>query len=97
MSYKVQLSACPNPDYFMDGRDPRGSMLIKAHLVTVRSFKDASYKCSKFIEDNELGGGNWDGGQIFDETGKQIAHVSYNGRVWEGKVNPPNVGKEIMI
>ena len=53
-------------------------------LVTVKSYEEASKKCEEYIKRNKLGGGNWSGGQIFDEKGKQIARVSYNGRVWQG-------------
>ena len=38
--------------------------------------------CRADIEQDDLGGGNWSGGQIF-EAGRQVARVSYNGRVWE--------------
>ena len=38
--------------------------------------------CLNYINVFELGGGNWDGGQIYDGN-KQIALVSYNGRVWD--------------
>ena len=30
----------------------------------------------------DLGGGNWNGGQICEE-GRPLARVSYNGRVWD--------------
>jgi len=90
---KVRLEARPNPDYSSDSSDYRGRINIEASLETVTSFKEASEVCKKFIRDNELGSGNWTGGEIF-ENGKQIAHVSYNGRVWEGRTYP---AKEIQI
>jgi len=53
--------------------------------------KDVSTTCRADIEQDDLGGGNWTGGQLF-EAGRQVARVSYNGRVWEmaegGRVAP---------
>ena len=81
----VVLSSAGNPDY---GQDPNRPLFgcESNKKLPVQSYKEASEVCRKFIDDNELGSGNWDGGQIFDHTQKkQIAHVSYNGRVWKGK------------
>ena len=44
--------------------------------------KEASAACRASIEQDDLGGGNWSGGQLF-EVGRQVARVSYHGRVWE--------------
>lgn len=90
---KVTLSSAGNPDH---GQNPNQSLFgcEKNKSIKVNSFKEASDVCKKFIDDNGLGSGNWEGGQIFDDAGKQIAHVSYNGRVWEGKTWTPNA-KEI--
>lgn len=46
------------------------------------SIAEASAACRKFIADNELGGGNWSGGDVQDEAGKVVARISYNGRAW---------------
>ena len=34
-----------------------------------------------FVEDKELGSGNWAGGQVFAND-RLVAYVSYNGRLW---------------
>jgi hypothetical protein len=91
----VTLKADPNPDY--SGDDWRAYVKKSERKVKVSSLHEASVVCGKFIDKNDLGSGNWTGGRIFDETGKQIAHVSYNGRVWEGIENPPHISKEINI
>lgn len=87
----VKLSSVGNPDF---GQDPNRPMYgcEKNKLVKVTSFKEASEKCKKFIDDNDLGSGNWSGGQIYGDDDKKvvIAHVSYNGRVWEGKAGDWN-------
>lgn len=81
---KVKLSSVGNPDF---GQNPNQSLYGSENnkTVTVKSIKEASKVCKKFIKDNDLGGGNWDGGQILDDNNKIIAYVSYNGRVWESE------------
>lgn len=93
--FTVTLEAKPNPDY-TGSNDWRGYVNIKKTFVSVASLQEASKVCKDFIEESDLGGGNWTGGQVF-ENGSQIAHISYNGRVWEGKENAPHIGKEIKI
>lgn len=79
----VTLKSVGNIDH---GQDPTKQKLgaSKDKNVKVNSFLEAQQKCMKFIDKNNLGGGNWSGGHIKDNTGKIIAHISYNGRVWEG-------------
>lgn len=79
----VILKADPNPDY--EFPDPRATVKTVKVRLPVRSFESASTACKNFIERFDLGSGNWTGGQIGDIDGKIIAHVSYNGRVWEGE------------
>lgn len=79
----VILKADPNPDY--EFPDPRATVKTVKVRLPVSSFASASKVCKNFIENFDLGSGNWTGGQIGDINGKIIAHVSYNGRVWEGE------------
>lgn len=76
---EVILRHDPNPDipgYWSppveDGR-PRS--------VAVTSMEEASRVCREYIESNELGGGNWTGGDVIN-AGKKVARISYNGRIW---------------
>lgn len=79
MAMKVQLSDVGNPDHGQDaGRSVTG---LRARQVKVADFAEASRVCRKYIEDNDLGGGNWNGGLI-TENGKEVAKVAYNGTVW---------------
>lgn len=55
-------------------------------MVKVNSFKDASIAITNYINKKLLGASTFSGGQII-ENGKQIARVSYNGRVWDMKDN----------
>ena len=80
----VQLSSVGNPD-FRQNPDTILWGCEENKAVEVSSFKEASQVCKDFIERNDLGSGNWAGGLILDNNGNAIAHVSYNGRVWEGK------------
>jgi len=79
---KVELSTVGNPDYGQNPDQELWGCIVRSAKVEVNSFEHASQLCRQFIEMNELGGGNWSGGDIFDDKGKRIAYVSYNGRVW---------------
>ena len=77
---KVLLKHTKNPDikdyYWSRMRRPR------AKDVEVASFEEASAICRAYIEKYHLGAGNWAGGKITDDYGKEIARVSFNGKVW---------------
>lgn len=90
--FKVRLAHAPNPD-ISDGYSGYWvpTSPCKPREVEVFSFAQASSVCRDYIKEWELGGGNWSGGQVFDTaTKKQVARISYNGRVWH-----PETGKEI--
>jgi hypothetical protein len=74
----VKLGHAKNPDihggYWVKPKDGKRS-------VDVDSFAMASGACLGYIKRNGLGAGNWSGGQVYDGE-KQVAIVSYNGRVW---------------
>ncbi len=76
----LYLSHAPNPDvkdgYWVAPLDSGDPVQIDAD-----SLADASLRCCRYIERNELGGGNWTGGQVFDGE-KLVASIGYNGRVW---------------
>lgn len=79
----VYLGSCGNPDF---GQDPNHPLYgaEKNRLALVKSLEDASRLCREFITKNELGGGNWTGGHVFNAvSGEALALVSYNGRIWE--------------
>jgi len=90
---KVKLAAKPNPDF--DDRSLQGTIEIQERWFEIGTLREASVICRRFIEINDLGGGNWTGGDVKDDAGNVIAHISYNGRVWEdwGTATP----KEIQV
>lgn len=96
---KVLLSSVGNPDFRQDPTKPLWSA-EENRVVEIETFEDASVECISFIHHNQLGGGNWNGGDITDDNGKLIAYVSYNGRVWaveEGQGKWSGDSKEIEI
>ena len=48
---------------------------------------EAAAICRAYIEHYDLGGGNWNGGQIVNADGVVIGRVSYNGCVWDNANN----------
>lgn len=80
--YYLKLSNCGNPDF---NQDPT-SKLFRTKLGTIKceSLEDCSKACRIYIEHYDLGGSNWDGGQVFDDIQctNQVAQISYNGRIW---------------
>lgn len=80
--YTVSLASCGNPDF---GQDLTQSMSGAEKTTRVSSMREASLVCREYIEEHQLGGGNWTGGQI-TKNGRIVAYVSYSGRVWEHEV-----------
>lgn len=60
----------------------------------VQNLKEAKKLCLDYIEYYDLGGSSWIGGRVIDNESNFIAHISYNGRVWESENYPC---KEIEI
>ncbi|QRM34780.1 hypothetical protein [Microvirga sp. VF16] len=77
--YTVILDNCGNPDR---GQDPSRRLPgTVRQVVSIADFAAASKACRDYIEENDLGGGNWTGGEI-RENGKIVGRVAYNGTVW---------------
>jgi len=89
--YRVRLAHTPNPDIRDNGGYWSAMRRQKSPLFRlVASLAEASRTCREYIEQNDLGGGNWTGGQVCLGN-VEIGRVSYNGRVWD--VN----GREILL
>jgi len=78
--YRVRLCSVGNIDFGQNPERPYSPL----KWATSFSLAGCSRACLDYISKYELGGGNWNGGQIF-KGGVQIARVSYNGRIWEGE------------
>lgn len=78
-NFRLALSSVGNPDH---GQDPGAELYgVTSKIVSVKTLKEASVACSDYISENELGGGNWSGGNVFLD-GTLVARISYNGRIW---------------
>ena len=74
----VKLSHASNPDIaggYWDGKPKQCTMRVR-----VRTIEEAQAQCRAYIEQNGLGGGNWTGGQVTDETKYVVGRIAYNGR-----------------
>lgn len=81
-AFIVHLGHEPNPDIrnggYWGGIAPSENNLKEP----ANTLEAASRLCTQFIAKHDLGGSNWTGGQVYRGK-KQVAQVSYNGRVWE--------------
>ena len=75
---QLTMSSRGNPDFRENPNDALSATII----IEVANWQAASQACQAYIGQYDLGGGNWNGGQIFEQD-RQIARVSYNGRVWD--------------
>ncbi len=94
---KVLLSNRGNPDMRQDPDRPVYGCPEDDVWADVENYKEASSLCRAYIKRHQLGGGNWSGGAILGRDLKQIAYVSYNGRVWTGKPQDYPNNTEIKI
>ena len=76
--YTVNLSSCGNPDH----RQNPNKNMSPAESIQVTTLEEASEICQSYIAKWNLGGGNWSGGQVYLDK-KQIARISFNGRIWD--------------
>jgi len=79
---KLILSSTGNPDH---GQNPFLPVFgcEDNFTATVSSFSEATTECLAFIKRNNLGSGNWSGGEIFNDENNLIARIAYNGKVIE--------------
>jgi len=80
MSVTVTLETVGNVDHGQDPTQPLyGVPNLKAKCASVTQAQEA---CKNFIEEHNLGAGNWTGGEVCDESGGVVGRISYNGRFW---------------
>ena len=75
----VYLSNCGNIDYGQDYTTTLPN--TEKEISLCDTLQDCSKVCQEYINENNLGGGNWDGGYVY-QSGEQVAYISYNGRIW---------------
>ena len=80
--YQVILSACGNIDH---GENPDDNVVngirVLRRIAKATSINECQRIVREYIEDNDLGAGNWTGGNVFKGK-KKIGYISYNGRYW---------------
>lgn len=87
----VICTSCGNPDH------GQYAPLSELEAYVVGSFEEASAACRSYIQMWDLGGGNWNGGDIYSKEGVAIAEVSYNGRVWKKQKGIRDINNEILL
>jgi hypothetical protein len=72
----------------------------KEEKVEVKDLQEARSVIKKIIDENCLGASDWylsgKTGNVY-EGEKVIAHISYNGRVWEVDTDGKQINKEIIL
>lgn len=77
----VVLRSEGNPDF------KQFAPISPPEVKAVQTLQEAADACVQYIEEYDLGMGNWVGGQVYHPTKGFIATVSYNGRLWKGDLN----------
>ena len=85
--YTMTLSSVGNPDY---GQDPNCKLWgVADKYIHAKSFEDLCVIARDWIEDNNIGGGNWTNPTLYYNDMKGYSNrvavgvVSYNMRVWK--------------
>lgn len=82
LPYIVQLRNIGNPDH---GQNPLKPLpMTRCIDRPVMNLILARTEVLNYIKSYRLGGGNWSGGRVVDaNTGREVAYISYNGRIWQ--------------
>jgi len=93
--FTVKLCSVGNPDFRQDPERPLpGVPSVFAHVATLIEARDL---CLHYIAYYDLGGGNWNGGEVVRiSDGLVIGRFSYNGCLWPDEPWTPET-KEIII
>src|SRR5437868_6570781 len=91
--FTVKLSSVGNPDFRQDPDRPLPDVpTATAHVETLIEAQDL---CQHYIAYYDLGGGNWNGGEVVRTSdGLVIGRFSYNGKLWPDEPWTPET-KEI--
>ena len=88
MRYAVTLKSCGNPDRRQNPYEDMSP--ARAHWAN--SIEECQEAVRAYIEEWNLGGGNWTGGNVYNDNGEYVGHISYNGRFWD---KDHEYGKEV--
>lgn len=87
---RVLLATRGNPDYGQDPARPPVGMPPDRFLTAV-SLEEAKEIVAKYISDNDVGGGQWVGGDVW-QGGRRLGGIAYNGRFFDAD-DPRGYGK----
>jgi hypothetical protein len=73
--YTATFRSVGNPDYGQTGRQS------EPKKATAETVEDLCFAARLYIEENNLGGGNWPMTKVYKGK-KVLGHISYNGRYW---------------
>lgn len=90
-AFCVVLKSEGNPDF------NQYAPISPLQILPAQTLEEASIMCKKYIEDWDLGSGNWAGGDIYHPTKGLIAYVSYNGKVWKNLNNRERYTEEDLL
>lgn len=98
MKYRMVLQALGNPDH---GENPY-QYITEPKEITGRSIDDLVKQANNWIDENDIGSGNWsmaevwrtDGNGYGDGHDELIGYMSYNGRIWAENPNEVNMPEE---
>jgi hypothetical protein len=96
---KIRLTSCGNPDMGQDPNNPKYGCEPN-RWQPVKDLKEAREVFCAYVRDNQLGAGNIGTkcGQVVTETGKEVASISPNGRVWDSWEGMCDLSaKEILV
>lgn len=80
MMYAVELKSVGNIDH---GENPNASVPgVPDQMMVCTSIEDCQQCVMDYMEEYDLGAGNWVGGNVYEYLGKLIGYISYNGRFW---------------
>lgn len=79
--FTVSLMNRGNPDMGQSPTKPLPSS--RCYKKSVCSVLEARRICLEYIRKYQLGGSHWCGGQVTNAQGRPVAHISYNGRLWQ--------------
>lgn len=80
MMYAVELKSVGNIDH---GENPNAPVPgVPDQMMVCTSIEDCQQCVEEYIEEYDLGAGNWAGGNVYEYLGKLIGYISYNGRFW---------------
>ena len=72
---KITLQGVGNPDF------SQWADVAPERTINVETIEEAAKEASAYIDEYDLGGGNWTDPYVLNEQGEKVARIFYNGRI----------------